>query len=154
MARPGESRPISIRISKTSWSNLGIAWKAGEVRSSSTHRKPNTGPRHFRTRADPFETTWPLVESWHNEQPDANAKELFQHLQASGLEVQPGQLRTLQRRVKTWRTETARRLVLGSDSAIITAEGEKEAVIQLVGALPQAPGFNAFLAGMDAETDA
>jgi hypothetical protein len=107
-------------------SNLGIAWKAGEVRS--THRKPNTGPRHWRTRVDPFENTWPLLESWLNERPDANAKELIQRLQASGNVVQPGQLRTLQRRVKTWRTEIARRLILGCDSALVAKEGEKEEV--------------------------
>jgi hypothetical protein len=79
--------------------NLGIAWKAGEVRS--THRKPNTGPRYWRTRADPFQNTWPTIEGWLNEQPDANAKELFQRLHSNGVEIQPGQLRTLQRRVKT-----------------------------------------------------
>ena len=105
--------------------NLGIAWKAGEVRS--THRKPNTGPRYWRTRADPFENTWPTIEGWLNEQPDLNAKELFQRLHANGVEIQPGQLRTLQRRVKTWRTDIARRLILGCDSAP-SAEEKKEEV--------------------------
>jgi hypothetical protein len=62
--------------------NLGIARKAGEVRS--THRKPNTGPRYWRTRADPFQNTWPTIEGWLNEQPDANAKELFQRLHSNG----------------------------------------------------------------------
>jgi hypothetical protein len=107
-------------------SNLGIVWKVGEVRS--THRKPNTGPRHWRTRVDPFENTWPLIESWLNERPDANAKQLIQRLQASGNVVQRGQLRTLQRRVKAWRTQIARRLVLGCDSAIGAREGEKEEI--------------------------
>lgn len=119
-------------------SNLGSAWKAGEVRS--THRKPNAEPRHWRTRADPFETTWPLIESWLNERPDANAKELSQHLQASGLGVQPGQLRTLQRRVKTWRTEIARRLVLGCDSAVVTIEAKKKRSHNSWGSAPN-PGI-------------
>jgi len=54
---------------------------------------------------------------WLNEQPDANAKDLFLRLQESipGA-FPPGQLRTLQRRVKHWRSEIARQLVLGLES--------------------------------------
>ncbi len=69
----------------------------------------------WRTRLDPFEKVWPLVEQWLNEQPDTTAKHLFQRLQTELSEpFQPGQLRTLQRRVKQWRSEIARQLVLGS----------------------------------------
>jgi hypothetical protein len=106
--------------------NLGIAWKAGEVRS--THRKPNTGPRCWRTRVDPFENTWPTIEGWLSQQPDANAKELLKRLHANGVEIQPGQLRTLQRRVKGWRTNIARRLILGCDPAPSATEDKKEEV--------------------------
>jgi len=92
--------------------SLSTAWRDGEVRP--THRKRTSGPRIWRTRKDPFETVWPLVEQWLNEEPDANAKDLFLRLQASTSEgFQPGQLRTLQRRVRQWRSEIARRLVLG-----------------------------------------
>jgi hypothetical protein len=92
--------------------SLSTAWRDGEVRP--THRKKASGPRTWRTRVDPFEKVWPLVEQWLNEQPGANAKDLFLRLQASTPEVfQPGQLRTLQRRVRAWRSEIARRLVLG-----------------------------------------
>ena len=74
-----------------------------------------SGPRTWRTRTDPFEKVWPMVELWLNEPPDANAKDLFLRLQANTAEVfQPGQLRTLQRRVKQWRSEIARRLVFGA----------------------------------------
>ncbi len=94
--------------------SLSTAWCDGEVRP--THRKRATGPRTWRTRTDPFEKVWPLVEQWLNEQPDANAKDLFLRLQASTLEgYPPGQLRTLQRRVRHWRSEIARRLVLGME---------------------------------------
>jgi hypothetical protein len=66
---------------------------------------------------DPFEAVWPQVQQWLNEQPDANAKELFLRLQGSMVGAfAPGQLRTLQRRVKQWRSETARQLVLGLGS--------------------------------------
>jgi len=93
--------------------NLSTAWRDGEIRH--THRKQSTGPRTWRTRLDPFESVWPVVEQWLDERPDANAKELFQRLQAQmPTPFEPGQLRTLQRRIKEWRTAIARRLVLGS----------------------------------------
>jgi hypothetical protein len=107
--------------------SLSTAWRDGEVRP--THRKPYTGPRPWRTRVDPFENVWALVEQWLNEQPDANAKSIFQRLQATMPEpFQPGQLRTLQRRVKEWRTAIARRLVLGCEEATLETMQEKEEV--------------------------
>lgn len=100
--------------------SLSMAWREGEVRP--THRKQSSGPRAWRTRLDPFEKVWPLVEQWLNEQPDTTAKDLFHRLQAQLSEpFQPGQLRTLQRRVKQWRSEIARKLVLGA--GLETAEG-------------------------------
>jgi hypothetical protein len=95
--------------------SLSTVWRDGEVRP--THRKRSTGPRTYRTRVDPFEAVWPQVQQWLNEQPDANAKELFLRLQESKAGTfAPGQLRTLQRRVKQWRSEIARQLVLGLES--------------------------------------
>lgn len=56
-----------------------------------------------------------MVERWLDERPDANAKELFYRLQTElSVSFDPGQLRTLQRRVKEWRTAIARRLVLSA----------------------------------------
>ena len=90
------------------------AWQAGEV--CATHRKRYTGPRTWPTRLDPFENVWPLVEQWLNEHPDVTAKSLFHRLQEETPEsFGPGQLRILQRRVKEWHSEIARRLVLGAD---------------------------------------
>ena len=92
--------------------SLRTLWRDGEVRP--THRKRFARPRHWRTRPDPFETVWPLIQEWLVDEPTATAKELFQRLQARTSAMFPnGQLRTLQRRVKQWRTEIARRLVLG-----------------------------------------
>jgi hypothetical protein len=105
--------------------SLSTIWKAGEVRP--THRKPATGPRPWRTRSDPFANTWPLVEKWLDDQPDANAKELLQRLQSVDATLPDNLLRTLQRRVREWRTAVARRLVVGVPSAV--PEAEKEAVM-------------------------
>jgi hypothetical protein len=96
--------------------SLSSAWRDGEVRP--THRKPFAGPRLWRTRIDPFQEVWPLVEQWLHEQPDATAKGLFQRLQnETSMSFSPGQLRTLQRRVREWRTAIARRLVVGAGGA-------------------------------------
>jgi hypothetical protein len=104
--------------------SLSTAWRDGEIRP--THRKQSTGPRAWRTRIDPFESVWPVVERWLDERPDANAKELFYRLQTElSISFDPGQLRTLQRRVKDWRTAIARRLVLGVD----VEEGEPATVV-------------------------
>lgn len=90
--------------------SLRNLWRAGEVRP--THRKRYQGPR-WRTRPDPFETVWALLKEWLTDEPTATAKELFDRLQVRTPGMFPdGQLRTLQRRVKQWRTEIARRLVL------------------------------------------
>lgn len=97
--------------------SMSTAWRDGEVRAN--YRKPITGPRSWRTRADPFETAWPLVQAWLNEQPDINAKSIFQRLQETMTEpFQAGQLRTLQRRIKEWRTNIARQLVLGCNGSV------------------------------------
>jgi hypothetical protein len=92
--------------------SLSTAWREGEVRP--THRQSNRGPRTWRTRVDPFERVWPLVEQWLLEQPEVTAKQLFQRLQTqAGEAFQPGQLRSLQRRVKQWRSAIARALIFG-----------------------------------------
>lgn len=93
--------------------SLSTAWRNGEVRP--THRKPITGPRYWRTRVDPFQDVWPLIERWLDEQPDTTGKALFARLQTdTSFRFAPGQLRTLQRRVRNWRMAIARRLVLGA----------------------------------------
>ena len=103
--------------------SLSTAWKTGEVRP--THRKSVTGPRSWHTRADPFEKTWALVEQWLGEQPCANAKDMLYRLQQTDPTIPDNQLRTLQRRVRAWRTAVARRLVLGALGAdAVTTEEE------------------------------
>jgi len=97
---------------------LSTAWQVGEVRP--THHAPPRATREWRTRKDPFEAVWPTVRTWLEVAPDATAKDLLSRL----LEEQPGvfhngQLRTLQRRLREWRAETAHKLVFG-----VLQEGE------------------------------
>jgi hypothetical protein len=81
-------------------SSLATAWKAGEVRP--THRRDPKPGRWWRSRKDPFAEVWPVLLGWLGEKPDMQAKEMLKRLQGSGYgEFPDGQLRTLQRRVRT-----------------------------------------------------
>ena len=100
-------------------SALRTAWQEGEVRP--THRK-KVAVRDWRTRQDPFEAVWPPVLKWLEEQPNSQAKDLFLRLQAEFPDLFPnGRLRALQRRVKPWRSEIARHLVMGSGETELPA---------------------------------
>ena len=91
---------------------LSTAWQAGEVRPTSREHKRS--PHDWRTRKNPFETAWPQVSCWLEENPDQTAKALFQRLQNEHPGVFPNnQMRTLQRRVRQWRMQRARQLVFG-----------------------------------------
>jgi len=61
-------------------------------------------PRTYRTREDPFEEEWGQVEAMLKDAPELEAKTLFEWLcEEKPDKYQEGQLRTLQRRVSTWR---------------------------------------------------
>lgn len=60
--------------------------------------------RHWRTREDPFEEDWPVIAARLAETPEFEAKTLFEELLADpSKKYEPGQLRTLQRRIQAWR---------------------------------------------------
>jgi hypothetical protein len=92
---------------------LRTAWKEGEARP--TARPAVKAARWWRSRRDPFETSWPMLRQWFDAEPERTGRELFERLQAEHPGVYPdGQLRTFQRRLKGWRREAARRLVFGT----------------------------------------
>ena len=77
-------------------------WRQGEVRP--THAAKVRGPRHWRTREDPFEGVWGDVLMWLQAEPDATGKALMARLQSECPDrFTEAQLRTMQRRVKEWR---------------------------------------------------
>lgn len=62
--------------------------------------------RTWRTREDPFEEVWEQVKSFLENNPGLEAKTLFEHLQRQHPGCFPdGQIRTFQRRVKSWRAQ-------------------------------------------------
>ena len=61
-------------------------------------------PQTWRTRKDPFADVWEEVKTFLKVNPNLEVKALFGDLQRRYPgRFQPGQLRTLQRRVKQWR---------------------------------------------------
>jgi hypothetical protein len=64
-------------------------------------------PRTWRTREDPFEEDWPGIEARLEEAPGLEAKTIFELLvsEVPG-RYQPGQLRSLQRRIREWRARS------------------------------------------------
>jgi hypothetical protein len=123
----GRTVPVSVRDRDAELDrflgSLSTAWQEGEVRP--THRQEPLPHRHWRTRQDPFDMVWPTVRAWLEEQPEKTAKDLFLRLQTDHAgRFSNGQLRTLQRRVKAWRSEMARRLIFaGADFATNNQEG-------------------------------
>ena len=75
--------------------------EAGELPSAMA-----TTERAYLTREDPFAGDWAWVETMLVDLPELEAKALFEHMQ--GLwpgRYEPGQVRTLQRRVRRWRAQ-------------------------------------------------
>ena len=95
--------------------SLSTLWRSGEARP--THQPRSKRKHDWRTRKDPFERVWSEVLVWLETEPNRTAKELFHRLQNQYPETfSEGQLRTLQRRVKDWRRQAARRLILANGS--------------------------------------
>ena len=93
--------------------SLSSAWKEGEARA--THRKQLKAKHWWRTRTDPFADAWPVIEGWLNAEPSISAKALMERLVVMVPEMygNKAQLRTLQRRVKAWRSARVTEMVLG-----------------------------------------
>jgi hypothetical protein len=93
--------------------SLSSAWKEGEARP--THRKQPKAKHWWRSRVDPFADAWPLIEGWLIAEPSVSANVLMDRLATMFPEAyaSQAQLRTLQRRVKAWRAERVKELILG-----------------------------------------
>ena len=93
--------------------SLASAWKTGEVRP--THKASEAKTRTWRTRPDPFESDWSMIDNWLSIDSTITAKEVMQRLCEMEPEKYSGkaQLRTLQRRIKDWRTARTNELIFG-----------------------------------------
>ena len=94
--------------------NIGLAaLRAGMDRSTARRWRDREQlpsqtktPRTYKTRADPFDAHWPMLEQMLKDAPELQAKTLFEWLsQQHPDHYSPGQLRTLQRKLKRWRAQ-------------------------------------------------
>jgi len=110
---PSEKAPTAATDVAAFLHSLSSAWKDGEARP--THRKQPKAKRWWRTRADPFADAWPVIEGWLIAEPSIAAKALMERLVAMPPEMygSKAQMRTLQRRVKAWRSARVTEMVLG-----------------------------------------
>jgi hypothetical protein len=97
------SRPETLRDESN-----GTSVQTETRRTRKYHRTKNPPkPHEWRTRKDPFESVWSVVAQWLKANPERTAKSLFDQLEKDYPgRFSSGQLRTLQRRVRTWRAET------------------------------------------------
>ena len=123
-AQPEAVGPSSVPDVAAFLRGLSDAWKDGEVRP--THQKNATARRWWRSRVDPFADSWPVIEGWLNAEPSIAAKDLMNRLVAMIPEIYGShtQLRTLQRRVKAWRSARVTEMILGGLRKSATAPVE------------------------------
>jgi len=105
---------------------LRTAWKDGDVNAIA---RPRPFQKRGRRRPDPFARVTGQLRAWFEEEPWRTGSELLERLQTEYPGVYPDRLlRTLQRRLKIWRSEIAHTLVLGlSHGAAGLSEPEHEA---------------------------
>ena len=90
---------------------LRTAWRDGEVRPTA---RPTAKQKRGRRRPDPFAPVTAQLHSWFEAAPWRTSHELLDLLQAEYPGTYPDRLlRTLQRRVKIWRSEIAHAMVFG-----------------------------------------
>lgn len=94
---------------ETFLSALRTAWQTGEVRPTA---QPKPKPKRERRRPDPLAAVSEQLRAWFNGEPWRTGRELLDKLQEEHPDRYPDSLlRTVQRRLKTWRSEHALSLV-------------------------------------------
>jgi hypothetical protein len=97
-------------------SSLKTLWQDGEARPTATDKPPQ---KRGRRRPDPLLEVTDQLKNWFMEEPWRSGRELLEKLQAEAPGDYPESLlRTVQRRLKGWRSEQARALVFSGTSAM------------------------------------
>lgn len=109
------TRDTQVRVLRSEWAKHGrvgvAAARAGMDRKTArkwlrSGRWPSEVivERTWRTREDPFDADWPAIVKRLAAAPELEARTIFEALAEQFPErYEPGQLRTLQRRIKAWR---------------------------------------------------
>ena len=132
--------------------SLKVAWcSAGEVRPTAT---PKPSKPRYRTVPDPLETVTDTLKAWFRADPSVTGRQLLERLQADHPGEYPDHLvRTVQRRLKIWRRESARALVLGDIDTVSANGGLSDEALRWLRA-PRPAGKPPAPDGAPTETDA
>jgi hypothetical protein len=102
-----EEEPIELFLA-----SLRTAWKDGAIRPTD---RPIVKAKRGRRRPDPLIQAEPHLRKWFEAEPWRTGSELLSRLQTEYPGAYPDRLlRTLQRRLKAWRSEQANALLFGS----------------------------------------
>jgi len=117
----GEAVLISGPTLEQFLEGLRTSWQEGEVRPTSKRKEKVS--KYWRRCPDPFLTVTAQMREWFDAEPWRTSRELLERLQTQQPDAYPDKLlRTLQRRVKVWRRESAHQLVFG----VVPPGGEPE----------------------------
>jgi hypothetical protein len=107
MRSDGATQPIDLFLA-----SLRTAWKDGAIRPTD---RPIVKAKRGRRRPDPLVKATADLRNWFEAEPWRTGSELLSRLQAEYPGDYPDKLlRTLQRRLKVWRSEQADALLFGS----------------------------------------
>ncbi len=99
-------------------SSLKTLWQDGEPRPTANDKLPQMRGRR---RPDPLVEVTDQLKTWFMEEPSRSGHQLLEKLQAEAPGDYPESLlRTIQRRLKGWRSEQARALVFSGNSALVS----------------------------------
>ncbi len=105
-------------------SGLRTAWQDGEVRPTA-RTKP--AAKRGRRRPNPFAAVTETLRTWFEAEPWQTSHELLDRLMTDHpAAFKAGQIRTLQRRIKNWRSEAAHKFVFGDEAATKAERPETE----------------------------
>jgi len=112
---PDNTAPPTAPSLEQFLSGLRTAWQDGEVRPTA-RTKP--AAKRGRRRPDPFATVTETLRTWFEAEPWRTSHELLDRLMTDHPDgFKAGQIRTLQRRIKNWRSDAAHKFVFGDEAA-------------------------------------
>lgn len=104
LADPTETSPSLLELFLSS---LKVLWQNGEARLTAVDKAPR---KRERRRPDPLLQVIDQLKSWFKDEPWRTGRELSEKLEAEQPDIYPdGLLRTIQRRLKGWRTNQRER---------------------------------------------
>jgi hypothetical protein len=130
-------KPIVVDLQRFA-ASLKTAWRAGETRP--THRRPYRRRKPIPKRASMLEPFEAQIREWLEAEPALPAATVLQRLMAGHpTRFTEKHLRTVQRAVKAWRTQAARKIILeggwmmDAAASLPTAAGSEAAASEIIG---------------------